>query len=426
MTLFDHLAESIAKLNATRWVICLSGGADSVALLHAFKLQFPEQHLIAIHVNHHIAADANQWQQLCQTYCDSLGVELIVKHCQFDDPKAVNENAAREARYSLIEQCVSEGDCVLTAHHANDQLETFLMRIWRGDGLRGLMSIPVQRKFAGGATMFRPLLDVSRDRIESYCQFHNLPFVSDPANSDDRFDRSRVRKTLVPLLETVLPKFGHRAEATRKKLETSYGTLSELLAVVGKSHIGTSRYGAWWTPIQALSNQSDWLHFWLTEILGLRFRASVFDTLLKALSFDDDQRFELGHPDGSFYYYDGKVWFVPNASLPTEQRFDARDFSWGSDEYTVQPAVLGRGFRQGDYTIRPVSPGTTLVPAGRRGRRKLKKLYQELRVPWFVRQRLPGVFDGDELVAVADLVVNDNYAVLADEVGVVLTYKEIE
>jgi tRNA(Ile)-lysidine synthase len=425
MNLSDHLRQQLSQVNAKRWVVGFSGGADSVALLHLLTSLNISCPIVALHVNHHISEASDEWQAHCERQASSFGVPIEVMHCQFPNPSSVNEQGARDARYKNFEGFLADGDVLLLAHHADDQFETTLLRLARGDGLRGVLGIPSGRA-VGKGSILRPLLDVTRRDIESYCSQHALSVISDPANFDSRFLRSRVRQSLVPVFEDVIPEARQRVNESRQKLEQSYRTMLELFAVVGSGHTGLHRFGHWWRPLDELSDQRDWLHFWLSEKLSIQFRSTVFDTLLSALDFDDDQHFELKHPDGDFYWYDQRLWFCPKVTVSVPTSMPAKSFQWFGDFYTVSEQVSGLRFRPGSYRLGSVSPGATIVPAHRRGTRKLKKLYQELRVPWFARSRLPAVFDGESLVAVADLIVNHDYAVLEGEAGVVLTYKEIE
>lgn len=146
-------------------VIALSGGVDSVVLLHllhalssalAFRLS-------AVHVEHGISLHAGQWSDFCQGQCDVLGISLEIFRLQIKKtPQVSLEAAARQARYEVFKRIAA--DFIVLAHHQDDQVETLLLQLLRGAGVKGLGGMPVVRKLhtAGTTRLLRPLLDVSR------------------------------------------------------------------------------------------------------------------------------------------------------------------------------------------------------------------------------------------------------------------------
>jgi tRNA(Ile)-lysidine synthase len=121
-----------------RWLVAYSGGLDSTVLLHCLASQLSgaeRGRLAAIHINHGLQAQAASWQQHCKASCSALGVEFVAIPVEVDRHQASLEEAARKARYRAFSKQVAAGDCLLFAHHADDQLETMLLRLVRGSGL---------------------------------------------------------------------------------------------------------------------------------------------------------------------------------------------------------------------------------------------------------------------------------------------------
>jgi len=185
-----------------RVLIALSGGADSVALLHVLKALGYE--VYAAHINHMIRGEEalrDEW--FCVDLCRELGVRLMVykKNCpQYATMhKLTMEEAARKLRYEALENALQTFDChkIATAHTQNDNLETMLMRLIRGTSSYGLRGIDMQRGY-----IIRPLLEVNRDEIESYVKKHALEYMEDSTNKDVSYLRNRVRHMLLPELET--------------------------------------------------------------------------------------------------------------------------------------------------------------------------------------------------------------------------------
>ncbi len=175
----------------TRLGIAVSGGADSVALLHMAAIRYPGC-VAAATVDHRLRPEAADEAAMVAGMCATLGVPHVVLHPAAPISGSV-QAAARAARYALLEQWrVEEGlDWLLTAHHADDQLETLLMRVRRASGLSGLACIRARH-----GHVLRPLLGVRRATLRAYCRAHQLPFVDDPSNADPDFDRARLREAL--------------------------------------------------------------------------------------------------------------------------------------------------------------------------------------------------------------------------------------
>ena len=195
-------------------LVGLSGGADSVCLLHFLQYLAKEKHfaLAAVHVNHGLrGAEADKDEEFCRQLCQDLNIELFVKHV---DAKAVSkkydlspEHGARKARYSAYQQVAKKWGATKLAlgHHLDDLAETFLLNLLRGTKAQGLAGIPLRRPLCKGVEIVRPLLCVTRAQVETYIAQNKLSYVTDQTNFDDVYRRNWVRGTLLPLLETKQP-----------------------------------------------------------------------------------------------------------------------------------------------------------------------------------------------------------------------------
>jgi tRNA(Ile)-lysidine synthase len=186
--------------------IALSGGADSKCLFDIlFKLQEKLKFkLAACHFNHKMRGeDSNRDQKFVQEICIERGVELkIGRHTGKSALKS--ELEARKVRYAYFEKILASGGGVkmALAHNANDYAETFLMRLIRGTGLKGMRSIPLQRK-----KFFRPLLPFTRKQILSYLEAEKLSFVTDSSNQNTKYFRNNIRHNLLPQIVQLNPNF---------------------------------------------------------------------------------------------------------------------------------------------------------------------------------------------------------------------------
>src|SRR5262245_32292513 len=190
-------------------LVAVSGGADSVALLHALaQLRTAgEGRLIVAHFNHRLrGAESDGDQAFVEELAARLGLAVVIGRRDGgtdERPDAADEESLRESRYAFLrlESGVHGARYVATAHTADDQVETVLLNILRGTGLAGLAGIPRVRPLAEATTLIRPLLGVSRGEILGYLASLDQPFREDASNRNLEYTRNRVRHELLPLLE---------------------------------------------------------------------------------------------------------------------------------------------------------------------------------------------------------------------------------
>lgn len=188
-----------------RVIVGLSGGADSMALTH-FLVYHTDLQVLAAHVNHGLRGSAaDQDEEVVRRWCEENGIPLRVLHAdvkqQARERNLGLEECGREVRYAFFQELADrETDRIATAHTLSDQVETVLLHLTRGAGLRGLCGIPPVR-----GMIVRPFLRVTREQVEAYCRFYHLPYVTDQTNADRGFARNRVRLDVVPALKAVNP-----------------------------------------------------------------------------------------------------------------------------------------------------------------------------------------------------------------------------
>lgn len=207
----------------TPLAVGLSGGCDSVVLLHLLVRSGWKGELQAIHVHHGLSHNADDWAAFCGDYCRSLGVPLVVRRVSVDGASGLGiEAAARNARYAAFSE-VARG-CLLLAHHRGDQAETVLFNLLRGSGVNGAAGIPVARR-SGGVDLLRPLLDVSRGEIEAYACAAGLSWVTDESNADTALTRNYLRHDALVGLGRRFP----AAESSLARAAANFAEAAELL-----------------------------------------------------------------------------------------------------------------------------------------------------------------------------------------------------
>ncbi|WP_223669601.1 tRNA lysidine(34) synthetase TilS [Kangiella shandongensis] len=189
----------------SHFVVALSGGADSIALLHALSKQVDSEHILAVYINHQLQPESSEWAQFNRDICQRWGIPFKAIDVTVNADAASLENEARRARYDALAQFITDQQlCLLTAHHKDDQVETLLLQLFRGAGPKGLSAMPLTIAFAEGVHA-RPFLALSKQDILNYCAAYGLAFVEDPSNEDTKHRRNFLRQKVIPLLEQEWP-----------------------------------------------------------------------------------------------------------------------------------------------------------------------------------------------------------------------------
>ena len=236
-------AERYGMFSDGKIIAGVSGGADSVALLHAL-LSVKEEYsldIAACHINHNLRGEeSDSDQRFVEKLCESFGVKLFifsVKPAEIREKHESLEEAARRARYDCFKElCGQENARLATAHTASDNGETVLINLIRGTGTKGLCGIPPVRDY-----LIRPLIRCTRDEIEEYCTKNGLSYVTDSTNLSDDYTRNKIRHRIIPALTEFNPSFTEGiSRMTAAVLEDSdflleySGKIAEEIRVEGK------------------------------------------------------------------------------------------------------------------------------------------------------------------------------------------------
>ena len=208
----------------------LSGGLDSVVLLHllsrlAGRLNIK---LTAVHVHHGLQDEADGWLEFCRDYCARLAVPLRWQKVDVVSDGLGIEAAARQARYRVFGE--TEADVLAAAHHADDQVETFMLAALRGGGLRALSAMPAVRPLNRRTLLWRPLLPYGRAELEAYAERHKLAFVCDPSNESGDYLRNWLRNDGLPQWRARLPQLDQHILSGIGLLQDELAVLEETVA----------------------------------------------------------------------------------------------------------------------------------------------------------------------------------------------------
>lgn len=179
--------------------LAYSGGIDSSVLLHVLRLYQKDYRIVIWHINHGLQDNAQIMENFARQQAARFQFECRVDRLNMDPHQGNLESQARDLRYRLFEQQITQQDVLMTAHHKNDQAETLLLNLMRGSGASGLRAI-ASLKPLGKGLLLRPLLRYSRQQIELYADQNKLEWIEDPSNKNTRFDRNYLRHKVLPLM----------------------------------------------------------------------------------------------------------------------------------------------------------------------------------------------------------------------------------
>lgn len=413
--LLERLTALTVDEPALRWLVAFSGGIDSTVLLHALSSsrQQHQTEIIAIHVDHGLHPDSQQWQMHCQQFAEQLEVSYISKRVIVDDDlRSGPEAAARQARYAVLQTLVSAGDCLLSAHHEEDQAETLLLNLMRGSGLAGLAGIGAAQKFGQGR-LLRPLLGVSGEAIQDYAKRHELRWIEDPSNVDTRFDRNFLRQEIVPLLASRWPAVSARLKQSADLASEASALLRELADIDLAAAGSPQRLDLESLRLLRQERQRNLLRRAIS-LCGLPPPPAtrLYQAVHELIPAREDAQPLVAWPGAELRRYRNHLYVMPAiARLPEEPSRLLRpeeplDLGSGMGQLVLSPDVGGGinpELAHAGLRIRYRHGGEEIRPAGHECTHKLKKLLQqEGIVPW-MRERLPLLYAGDDLVAVADL-----------------------
>jgi tRNA(Ile)-lysidine synthase len=371
--------------------------------------------LRAAHVDHGLHPRSSEWREHCARVAATLGVELMAARVAVDRASGEGlEAAAREARYRALGDLLSPGEWLLTAHHADDQLETVLLRMLRGTGVRGLRGVLKFAPFRAG-WLGRPLLAFTRDELLAEAAARGLTWVEDPSNAEPHHDRNYLRLNVLPALRARWP----GAALSAGRLAEQAGDAEQLLEAVARDD-ARALTEPWHVPRAVLAalapaRQRNLLRHLLRaaglEVPSARKIEELRHALLEASA---ESRARVRWPGGEGRVYREALHLCAPLAAPSPPGYTARISAgrgWAGAEgrLELEPAADEHGLPQSwvdeGFTLRFRRGGERFRPRGRAHRHSLRHLFQEEGVVPWMRDRVPLLYRGEEIAAIADLMI---------------------
>lgn len=386
------------ELGGRRLAVGLSGGVDSVVLLHVLRALAPEHgyRLRAIHVHHGLSPNADAWSRFCAALCRRWSVPLAIRRVKVSRAGRGLEAAAREARYAAYRRL--RADAIALGHQLDDQAETVLLNLLRGAGLAGASGMPASGRL-GGKRLLRPLLGVPREAIAAYATAHGLEWIEDESNFDEALARNYLRRRVAPLLARRFPRWRECLARAARHFASRDADANRMLR-----------------------------EFLARRGLRAPSEKKLAEMLRQLVNAGHDARVAIAHDGAVLRMYRGGV-----AVMRPRAMVAFKPVRWSGERSVRLPQLggelrfhraMGKGFdpsklTSGEMTIQLRRGGERLRPDACRPRRTLKNLFQEAGVPPWQRERLPLLFCGPDLVWAPGLGVDARYRAARGSRGIV-------
>lgn len=423
-SVLEKTAKALSGYRGKKLAVGLSGGRDSVCLLHAVLNcgAVNKSDVIAVHVNHGLRETASRDMEFSKKLCSDLGVKItcvnvdVIKNAQNNGLGI--EQAARNLRYGVFHDLIKSGeaDCVMTAHHALDNAESVLMHLFRGAGLDGLRGMEQ-------GEILRPFLDVYPEELDEYVKQNGLQYVVDETNLDDEADRNFIRLNVLPLIRQRYSGAVRAINSLAKECGVAADALDETL---DRSLI-KRQGGATVIALEALCSRlaSRYVRKALADFTLTDMTRAQIESVISLNKGRTGAVVELSHGIKAVRESDGVALYIPREKFAGEVAFKlGTNYIDGlvvDVKRTVKkPESLKGGVVDGDKlsgaTLRFRRDGDVFKPFGS-GTKKLKQYLIDKKIPSRLKDRLPLVCRGNEVLIIVGVEISDGVRVDGDTVN---------
>ena len=390
--------------------IALSGGIDSIVLLHALnelksKLKIK---LNAIHIHHNLSKNADDWLTFCYKECEKLGVPISSEKVDIKPNLSMGiEGAARQSRYEALEN--HRNNILVLGHHQNDQAETLLLQLFRGSGLNGLAAMPVfdQERF-----IWRPLLKINKKVIEGYAKEKNLSFITDESNDNLKFDRNFLRKKVLPLIQSRYPDIVNTISRSSENIAEGLNLHKAIAKEDANLFFSKNKERLSLAMIKVLEKERvvNLIRWWLgVNKIMMPSKKTMNELYKQVKDVKKDALLNIDISESiSIKAYHDELFLVEKTI-----KIDPYELIWRGEEEVELPGKtklifkksLGSGFSLSKIgsktlTIQNRNGGESFKPKNNQPTRTLKYLLQTSNIPPWKRQLMPLIFSENYLVAV--------------------------
>lgn len=446
--MFNLVGRTVTEYNMfsehTAVVVGVSGGADSMCLLHFLvnKAQFYGIRVFVAHINHCLRGDESDRDcNFVIDQCKKMGVECYIKHAQVaeiaENEGIGLEECGRKVRYEFFNEIIDKindkftnkninRSVIATAHTASDNAETVLLNITRGCGAEGLCGIPAVR-----GNIVRPLINVTREQVEQYCADNGVPFITDSSNLSDDYSRNKIRLTVLPELSKINPSvvsavnrmsaiisrdisyieksamfeydrcFDGCGLNLSKLKETDKFLLSEVIRYAVNENCGITAEKKHIDMIENIISQG---HGAVIPKKNTVIKISGNTLLFAKMSSADKDEVcfaERRLMFGEKFYFNGKNYTVSEKTVKTFKKINKKLLNQFISYDIIHPGVVLRTRQSGDF----------FKPFGRNCTKSLKKLFTEMKIPQTERASRLLLADGSNILWIEGIGISQDAAV---------------
>ncbi len=418
---------------AGRILVAFSGGPDSVCLAALLARSCKTRPVSCIHVDHGLDSESAERALRADAISRSLGLNCVIEQAVVGRKpgretgyEGGTEGGARKARYAIFSRLLQRGETLVTAHHADDQAETILMRLLRGAGPAGLSGIPHQRPFGSG-WLVRPLLDWSRSDIMAWLENEKLVWIADPANDDPNFDRNFVRHEIMPRLDARWPGVAGAIRRAGRLSEGAADAVTQIARIDLAQCLNPNRLLSL-SCLQALPSfrQAEMLRYWCQKESRPTPPGAQLDEFLSQLEHAaSDRQPMLNWAGQTLHAYNRWLWLDQERARPSSD-----PIAWSGSEPLMLPSGAGQLALTGSgaalcpaLTVRFGQPAEKIRLPNRKHRHSVKKLMSEAGVPPWQRALWPRLWQGEKLLAVGQRWLDQQFASDLAALDLKLTWK---
>jgi tRNA(Ile)-lysidine synthase len=388
----ESLKNKDTHLLGKQIVLGLSGGIDSIVLLHYLHYHYPNN-LSVIHCNHHLSKHCYEWQLFCQNLCKKLNIAYKNIDIYLEKSANIEENA-RKKRYKSLSCELKNDEILCTAHHQQDQAETLLLQLFRGAGSAGLASMPKEKPLAKGFH-YRPMLNISKSQIIKYAKKHKLIWIEDDSNKNTDFRRNFLRLEIIPKLSTVYKNLAkvlsrsakHQSEALKLSRELADIDLktNQIINVSGRINIDKL--------IKLEAHRIKNIMRYHLSLLGfLAPTDKIMKQIINLLYAKQDAKPLVKWNNFEIRRYQQELYFIDISQNNTGQKCPIQSEFENSNNFSIRYRTQGQRIK---------------LP-NKHHSQSLKKVLQEANIPPWERNSLKMYYVDDELIAMEKIGLMQN------------------
>ena len=425
----------------------VSGGPDSLTMLNLFVEIRDEFNLdlLVFHLNHSFRKEAEQEAEFVKNFCEKLDINYIIK--KYDVPKYVKKNnlspeeGAREIRFNFLKEICQAKNIkkVCLAHNKDDLVETVLFNIFRGSGMRGLRGIEDEVEI-NGMKIIHPILIFYRSEILDYCNFFDLEPVIDPSNKSDLYSRNRIRNNIIPLIEEQINSNAKQVIARMSNtVKEDYDFINQYSKQVFEDILLDEKEDKYILNLEKFKNLHPAVIKRIINNIIIKLKGNIdnfyynhYSDIIKFIEnnktgdiLDLPEAIKLKISYEKLFVYKGEFMQIKEFSktivkegeyrLPYNQKLKVEIIDEKLDWRNYKDnkfCLIDFGKVDFPLTVRNRKKGDRFIPLGMNGHKKVKDFFIDLKIPDFVRDKIPIVYNNkDELIWICGYRMDDRFKI---------------